>query len=156
MIASAVIWIGLIVKIADALPPAADAVIVTFVDALIPTVLTVNVADDAPAATVTVDGTDADTSSVVKLMMAPPDGAGWLRVTVPVEADPPMTVVGLSVKPLGDGMLNILLMIPLKLGQPHPEAVSQPGTASDELLFSNVPLLPDTTSKKTVGSPLKE
>jgi hypothetical protein len=61
-------------------------------------VLTVNVALLAPAATVTVAGTVA--AAVVPLIRettAPPVGAGPLSVTVPVEGDPPVTLVGFSV-----------------------------------------------------------
>ncbi len=60
-------------------------------------VLTVNVALLAPAATVTLKGTVA--AAVLPLereTAAPPLGAGPLSVTVPVEGDPPITLIGLS------------------------------------------------------------
>ena len=68
------------------------------VDAVTALVLTVNVALVAPAATVTLEGTLA---AVVLLLesatIAPPDGAGPLSVTVPVEdCTPPTTLVGFS------------------------------------------------------------
>jgi len=71
---------------------------VTVVDAVTALVLTVNVALVAPAATVTLEGTLA---AVVLLLesatIAPPDGAGPLSVTVPVEdCTPPTTLVGFS------------------------------------------------------------
>ena len=60
--------------------------------------VTVNVAVVAPAATVTVLGTLADGSLLLRVTTAPPEGADALRVTVPVElAWPPTTVVGLRV-----------------------------------------------------------
>ena len=69
----------------------------TVVDAATALVLTVNVALVAPAATVTLDGTLA---AVVLLLesvtTAPPDGAAPLKVTVPVEEFPPVTLVGFS------------------------------------------------------------
>ena len=69
----------------------------TVVDASTALVLTVNVALVAPAATVTLDGTLA---AVVLLLesvtTAPPDGAAPLKVTVPVEEFPPVTLVGFS------------------------------------------------------------
>jgi hypothetical protein len=72
---------------------------VTVVDAATVLVLTVNDALVAPAATVTLEGTLA---AVVLLLesttCAPPVGAGPLRVTVPVEEFPPVTLVGLKVK----------------------------------------------------------
>lgn len=70
---------------------------VTMVDAATEFVLTVNVALVAPAATVTLEGTVA---TVVLLLVsatcAPPEGAGPLKVTVPAEEFPPMTLVGFS------------------------------------------------------------
>jgi hypothetical protein len=70
---------------------------VTGVDAVSALVLTVNVALVAPAATVTLAGTVA--AAVLPLereTVAPPLGAGPLRVTVPVVGDPPFTLLGLS------------------------------------------------------------
>jgi|SRR5882672_1326127 len=68
------------------------------VDAVTATVVTVNVALVPPAGMVTLAGTVA--TIVLLLMretMAPAVRAGPLSVTVPVEGDPPMTLVGLSV-----------------------------------------------------------
>jgi hypothetical protein len=70
---------------------------VTGVDAVTVLVLIVKVALVAPYATVTLAGTVA--AAVVSLereTAAPPLGAGPLRVTVPVEGVPPVTLVGLS------------------------------------------------------------
>lgn len=61
-------------------------------------VLTVNVALVEPAGMVTLDGTFA--KAVLLLESAtttPPEGAGALRVTLPVEESLPCTLVGLSV-----------------------------------------------------------
>jgi hypothetical protein len=59
-------------------------------------VVTVKVAVVAPAATVTLAGTVADALLLDKLTAVPPVGAALLRVTVPVEEAPPVTVVGLK------------------------------------------------------------
>ena len=60
-------------------------------------VVTVNVALLAPAATVTLAGTVAAAAlSLERETAAPPLGAGPLRVTVPAEGDPPITLIGLS------------------------------------------------------------
>ena len=60
-------------------------------------VLTVNVALLAPPATVTLAGTVAAVVlSLDRETAAPPLGAGPLSVTVPVDADPPVTLVGFS------------------------------------------------------------
>jgi len=70
---------------------------VTGVDAVTALVLAVNVALLAPAATVTLAGTVA--AAVLPLereTAAPPLGAGPLRLTVPVDGDPPVTLVGFS------------------------------------------------------------
>ena len=57
-------------------------------------VVIVKVAVVAPAATETVDGTDALAVLLESATEIPPTGAGLLSVTVPVELFPPMTVVG--------------------------------------------------------------
>ena len=76
-----------------------EAEILTEVEVRTIDVFTVNVALVAPAATVTLEGTLA---AVVLLLesatIAPPDGAGPLSVTAPVEdCIPPMTLLGFSV-----------------------------------------------------------
>jgi hypothetical protein len=64
-------------------------------------VVTVNVAEVAPAATVTLAGTCAAAVLLLESMTtAPADGAGPFKVTVPVEAVPPITEVGLSLTEL--------------------------------------------------------
>ena len=61
-------------------------------------VLTVKVALVWPAATVTLEGTVAtDVLLLVRVTVAPPEGAAALRVTVPVELLPPLTLVGFKV-----------------------------------------------------------
>jgi hypothetical protein len=73
------------------------AVIVTLAVADTPTVVTVNVAVVALAATVTEEGTVAFVvSDEPRLTTAPPGGAFPFKVTVPVELTPPLTVAGAS------------------------------------------------------------
>jgi len=67
------------------------------VDAVTALVLTVNVALLAPAAIVTLAGTLAAPLLLESSTCAPPVSAGPFSVTVPVEADPPVTLVGFSV-----------------------------------------------------------
>ncbi len=85
--------------------------------ALTAVVVTVNVAVVAPAATVTVAGTVADPLLLDRLTTAPPDGAVLLRFTVPVEAIPPVTDVGLKLRDNKEGgggfTVSITFSVPL-------------------------------------------
>ena len=58
-------------------------------------VVTVNVADVVPAATVTDDGTVADELLLVRVTIAPPVGAALVSRTVPVTEVPPATLEAL-------------------------------------------------------------
>jgi hypothetical protein len=70
--------------------PAAFATSVTLVKASTGWVDAVNVADVAPAATVTVAGTETIEGVLdVRLIVKPPLGATAFRVTVPVTLKPP-------------------------------------------------------------------
>lgn len=74
------------------------------VDAETALVETVNVALVAPAATVTLNGTAAmEVLLLESATCAPPDGAGPLRLTVPVDEFPPVTLAGLSVNEVSVG-----------------------------------------------------
>ena len=72
---------------------------VTAVDAETALVLTVNDALVAPAATVTLEGTCATVALLLETATCtPPDGAGPVNVTVPVDdCTPPTTLVGFKV-----------------------------------------------------------
>jgi hypothetical protein len=75
--------------------PPADAVIETLLDAAIGFVVTANVADVAPAATVTEAGTAAVAGAALcRVTVHPAVGAGLPRVTVPVAETPPTTIDG--------------------------------------------------------------
>ena len=71
--------------------------IVLVVVALTVLVFTGKLALMAPAATVTLGGTVAEVLLLDREMTAPPLAAGLLRVTVPVDGFPPLTLVGLTV-----------------------------------------------------------
>ena len=70
---------------------------VTLVFAATAEVLTLKVAVEAPAATVTLAGTAAtDGFALLRLTMAPPLGAPPVKVIVPCDVLPPTTEVGLT------------------------------------------------------------
>ena len=69
----------------------------TLATAVTLTVVMANVADVAPAGTVTETGTLAETLELVSVTTTPPAGAAPLRVTVPVTPAPPTTDAGLTV-----------------------------------------------------------
>ncbi len=60
----------------------------------------------APAATVTLAGTCTAVLLLDRLTAAPPLGAAPLKVTVPVEELPPVTVEGLKLKALTVGVAD--------------------------------------------------
>ena len=67
-------------------------------------VVTLKLADVAPAGTMMLAGTMATlVLLMIRVTTAPPEGAGALSVTVPVEAEPPLTLVGLRVNALSAG-----------------------------------------------------
>jgi len=92
---------SVIVNVAVGDFPLRLAVMTDVVDELTPVVVTVNVALDCPAGTVTDGGTLAGELLLVNATETPPDAAGPFKVTVPVELDPPTTEVGFKVTLMG-------------------------------------------------------
>ena len=89
---------GFTVRTADAVP-LLEAEIVTKFDALTVEVFTVKLALVWPAGTTTLLGTVATAALLERNTPTPPAGAAMLSVTVPVEALPPLTELGLSDNP---------------------------------------------------------
>ena len=88
--------------------PAKTAATVAEVEAVTEVVVTVKFALVAPAGTVTLAGTAVAPELSESDTTAPPLGAAALKVTVPVDALPPVTLLGLrlkaeSVDPVGGG-----------------------------------------------------
>jgi hypothetical protein len=111
---------GVIVSIAVLLAPPYVAVMVAEVEVVTALVLTVNVALVALLGTVTLAGTVAADTLLERLTTAPPLGAGPLRVTVPVEVVPPLTLVGLSPTELSVGgvVAGVIVSIAVLLAPP--------------------------------------
>jgi hypothetical protein len=87
---------GFTVSDAVLVVPPYEAEIITCVELVTALVLTIKVVLLAPAATVTLAGTIAADPLLESETPAPPVGAAPLRLTVPVDGDPPLTVMGLS------------------------------------------------------------
>lgn len=92
------------------------AEIVTGVLDVTATVVTVNVAVVSFAATVTLAGTVATgVLLLTSVTSAPPDGAGPLSVTVPVDVVPPATAVGFTPTELSTGGTTVKLAVCVEL-----------------------------------------
>ena len=96
---------GFTVIVALRLTPSVPVIVADACDETV-VVVTVNVRLDAPATTVTLAGTVATAVLLLDSVTTdPPDGAGPLRVTVPCDELPPVTVVGESDSVDSDGPL---------------------------------------------------
>lgn len=89
---------GFTVSAAVRVTPAKTAEMVAEVEAVTEVVVTVKFALVAPAGTVTLAGTAVAPELSESDTAAPPLGAAALKMTVPVEALPPVTLVGLRLK----------------------------------------------------------
>src|SRR5882762_788775 len=116
--------------------PAWDAEMITGVELATAMVVIWNVALAVPAATVTLAGTVAmDVLLLERETTVPPPGAGPLRVTLPVEGFPPVTLVGLSVSEVRvaepGGWGGTVSLTPQELEQSEtassPSAAARPG-----------------------------
>lgn len=94
---------ALMFRVPVAVPPGTAAVMVAEVFEVTELVPAVKLADEAPAATVTVAGTVAFKRLDESWTETPPVGAGPVSVTVPVDELPPVTVLGENDTALGTG-----------------------------------------------------
>ena len=83
------------------------AVIVTDAGVDTGAVLTLKVAESAPAATFTVAGTVANCVPLARVTAIPATGAGPVSVTVPLDDTPPVTEVGSKLIPFKAGGLMV-------------------------------------------------
>jgi hypothetical protein len=88
---------GLIVSVALRVTPLRVALMVALVVEVTDVVLMLKVADDAPAGTVTLAGTEARALLLVRLTVVAAEAAA-LKVTLPWAVLPPVSEVGVSVK----------------------------------------------------------
>jgi len=88
----------------------AEAVVVAVTLAATAVVPIVNVAVVLPAGTVTETGTETGPLVLLRLTARPPAGAAPLRVTVPVDGVPPVTLDGLNVTL--DGVAAVTVTVP--------------------------------------------
>jgi hypothetical protein len=94
-------------RFAETVAPFRPAVIVTFTLLATNEVVTVKVALDAPAGTVTIAGTAALKLFEAKVTVAPPGPAAPFKVMVPNDGFPPTTDVGETVNPLSDAAVIV-------------------------------------------------
>ena len=74
-----------------------------------PVLVIVNVAELCPDATVTLVGTEVAELLSCRVTDAPPGGAAPLRVTVPVELVPPVTVDGFRLRPVSTAGFTVIV-----------------------------------------------
>lgn len=146
---------GLIVTVALAETALSVPVISAATAAVTGAVVTVNVAEYEPAAIVTVAGTAALLLFEARLTINPPLGAGPVSVAVPVEALPPVTVVGAS-----ESELKVAGVIPkVALSEVVPRVavrVAVVDAVTDEVVTVNVVLLAPCGMVTVVGTPAFE
>lgn len=97
---------GVTVSVAVLSTPLYDALMVTVAVVVTGFVVTAKSALVAPAATVTGERTVAAGESLDRVTVTPPNGAGALSVTVPVDGLPPTTLVGLRLTEDSAGVLE--------------------------------------------------
>jgi len=97
------------------LPPVTDAEIAAVVVVVTIVVAIGKVVEDDPCPTTTLAGTDALELLDPRLTVVPPCGALPFNVTVPVEGEPPSTVVGESVMALRVGglIVSVAALLPV-------------------------------------------
>jgi len=87
------------------------AVIVTGIPAVTGWVETVNVAEDAPAGMVTVEGTEAAKLLALRLTASPPVGAVPFIVSVPVAVLPPAIELGVTLIPPNAPGVTVMVVL---------------------------------------------
>lgn len=140
----------LTVKVAPC-EPLYDPVMVTCVEAPTAAVATWNVAELAPAATVTLAGTvAAEVLLLESVTTAPVAGAGPFSVTVPVEKVPPSTLDGFNETAKMPGGLTVrdVPWVPLSV----PEILTCVGALTADVVIANVALVAPAATVTLAGT----
>ena len=147
---------GVTVSTAVRLTPANVPPMVAEVDETTETVLTVNVALVAPAATVTLAGTvAAAVLLLVRVTTAPPEGAALVSVTVPCDAVPPVTLAGLTATDDNAAAAGVFDVVntALRLTPPDtPLMVAEVDAAAVAVVTVNVPLVAPAATVTLAGT----
>jgi hypothetical protein len=102
---------GVTVRVADLVPPLVAEIVTVFVVVWV-FVVTVKLAEVLPVATVTLLGTVATAVELLeRVTTVPAEGAGPVRVTVPVEEVPPVTELGLRAMELKVPAVTVKLAV---------------------------------------------
>lgn len=150
---------GTTVSVAVLVTPPALAVMVTGVDAATVAVVIVNVALLAPCATVALPGTVA--AAVLLLASAtakPPVGAAAVSATVPCDAFPPVTLVGLTDRDdrdaAGGGAVGgVSVSDAVRVAPPYDPVIVTPlDAATDSVVIVNVALVLPAASVTLAGT----
>jgi hypothetical protein len=137
---------GVIVSEPDFVKPPRVPPIFAVVLAVTAFVVTVNVAVELPAATVTEAGTTAEVLELESATTAPPAGAALVSLTVPAALVPPFTLDGVTVTDVRPTIVSVSEMVfpektPLMLGLAvHSAACVAMGNVADELPAGTVTL----------------
>ena len=116
-------------------------------------VVTSKLAEVAPAGTVTVPGTLAAPGRLLpRLTVAPPAGAALPSVTVPVEGVPPVTLLGLTLRPVSAGRLGETVRVAERVTpRPVTEMVTSVGAVTDPVVMLNLPRVVEALTWRTPG-----
>ena len=111
---------GFTVSVAVRVTPARTAEMVAAVAIAVELVVAVKVALVVPAATVTLAGTVAAAASLESDTTAPPVGAALVKVTLPCELTPPVTLAGFTARLFrlaagGGGGTGVTVSVPVRL-----------------------------------------
>src|SRR5215472_8151010 len=124
-------------------------------EVLLPTglVLMVNVAVVAPAGTVTLGGTCAAAVLLLDSVTTdPPEGAGPVNFTVPVDEVPPITEVGLTMRPLPVSFGACTVKLPDRVVPSVPEMFTTVLAATGVVVTWNVTVVVPASTVTLTGT----